>query len=71
MGISELSLFKFLTQLSIGNIGNRYKSWNEFNVGHRVHGYVEDEDFVVNDEKKAIALARRKFYNIIAVGKFW
>ena len=69
--IKGVGLVGWVYFLFNGNIGNRYKSWNEFNAGHRVHGYVEDEDFVVNDEKKAIALARRKFYNIIAVGKFW
>ena len=69
--IKGVGLVGWVYFLFNGNIGDRYKSWKEFNAGHRVHGMVEDEDFVVNDEKKANALAQRKFYNIVAVGRFW
>ncbi len=46
---------------------NRYQSYRQFMVSHVRDGLVENVDYVIDNEQRAIMLARCFFYNIVSI----
>ena len=46
---------------------NRYQSFRQFFFSHVRDGLVENIDFVIDNEQKAIMLARCLYYNIVSI----
>ena len=46
---------------------NRYQSFRQFSDSHVRDGLVENIDFVIDNEQRAIMVARCFFYNIVSI----